>query len=46
MPELWKVNREKSCFLLLSLSAGSGKGDDVVRQREKEKGGQRGEKGK
>lgn len=49
MPELWKHNREKTCFCLLSLSAGSGKGDDVVRQceqREKEKGGQRGEKGK
>lgn len=49
VPELWKVNREKLHFRLLSLSAGSGKGDDVVRhceQRKKEKGGQRGEKGK
>lgn len=47
MPELWKVNREKSCFCLLSVSTGSGNGDDVVRQyeqREKKKGGQRGEK--
>lgn len=46
MPELWKHNREKSCFCLLSLSAGTGKGDDVRQCEQREKGGQRGEKGK
>lgn len=40
---------ENSCFGLLSLPAGRGKGDGVAReyeQRKKEKGGQRGEKRK
>lgn len=37
MPELGKVNREKSCFCLLSVSAGSGNGDDVVRRVSRER---------